>query len=174
MVCDSAGARGDVISRGRLSLAVGVAMLLALLGGYGLYSASRPNGVPIRTAGSEPGWFFLRSDPPGHRLTLVYQFPNSRMQFVGACHTGPGFFYFQEDVSAPVPKALIDGVEVPMQPSGEHGGIFFDDADDVIARITQAKRSIVLNAGAAQRALKPSPDIARFVDECRQMVASRR
>ncbi len=124
------------------------------------------------TAGSQPGWRFARSDPPG-RLSLIYQFPGSRMQFIGACHQGPVFFYIEEDSSGPA-TARIDGVEVPLHPPGEHGGFFFDESSASIARIAEAKQSIELIAGAQRRALTPVPDIADFVAECRRLVSVRR
>lgn len=161
-----------MIRRGRFVLIGGAALVSVLLTAWFLHRENRPEGVPaIVTAGSQPGWRFARSDPPG-RLSLIYQFPGSRMQFIGACHQGPVFFYIEEDIAGPA-TARIDGVREPLSPSGEHGGLFFDEALATIARIAEARHSIELIAGAQRRTLKPGPDIAAFVAECRKLVSGR-
>lgn len=144
-------------------------LLIALF----LHREKRPEGIPpIMTEGSQPGWRFARSDPAG-RVSLIYQFPGSRMQFIGACHQGPVFFYIGEDVSGSA-TARIDGVEMPLHPPGEHGGLFFDEAPASIARIAEAKQSIELIVGTQHRRLTPAPDIGAFVAECRRLVSGRR
>lgn len=162
-----------MIRRRGIALIAGVGLAILLLAAWLWQRPKQVEGIAaIMSAGSQPGWQFGRSDPPG-RLSLIYQFPRSRMQFVGACHQGPMFFYMERDIPGATPIARIDGVEVPMQPDGEHGGLFFEDTPESIARIARARQGIELVAGTQRRTIKPVPDIAAFVAECRRLASAK-
>lgn len=114
------------------------------------------------TPGSSAGWHTLRE---GSKLTLVYEFPDGTTQFLGLCDERPVFSYLIGE--RPEGEAIVVADGTRLTPHGVNNALFLDEPADV-DRIAKARTAIALELPGWQRAFKPPPDIARFVEECRR------
>jgi hypothetical protein len=157
MVCAAPRTGGDV--RGLLIAALAMALLPACQDRSQAQEAPAPRATVA--PGGESGWHLVRSEG---RLTLVYPFPDGTTQFLGLCDERPVFSYLIGEGPDGEPSVVVDGVR--LKPEGVSSALFLDKPEDV-ERIARAKASITVELPGWRRELKPSPDIARFVAQCR-------
>jgi hypothetical protein len=161
-----------------LALIGGSAAAMLLIGvGWGLHGVFRAPAVmvtsafpPPRAAWKYPGWEYKRDK---YRNVAIFHFVDGEgTEFSGVCDIGPIFMLTGGNYpsgSETFDLTIDDRTWTLRVFKGRHGrGLPIDDPT-FADRFARARNRITIRVGAWNRALKPAPELAWFVEQCRSM-----